>query len=482
MIPLLLAGIASLSLSLIATPLIRALFNRLNLVDEPDKARKVHTHPVPRGGGLALAISYACSLALLYVFFPTGYPARMLMPMLAAAGIVFLIGLMDDIAGLSPWTKLIGQFLAAMLVSTLGVRIAFLGGVHLHPWLGIALTVLWLLACTNAINLIDGLDGLAAGVAFFACCSILAGALMSGNWGLAMVVVPLAGCLIGFWGYNFFPASIFLGDSGSLLIGFLLGTFSISWSGQLAGFPGMLAPTIALAVPLVDLVLTVGRRYVRRQAIFGADRKHIHHRLLDGGLAPKSAAMRLYAMCGISAVLSIALGLPYRYAGGVVLAVACLIAWIGIRELHYDEFDVAVRTISSGFFRLILQEQICMLDFETKLHAAQSMEERRLIIENMCGRLGFQLLELRLGEMYFVKPPGAMPMGGAWSVHITLPRSDYLLIDRMASRDQGVMLVQFVDVLRRDAFQKQLVLETPRRMSCARQLQDQLQNDPELTA
>ena len=242
----------------------------------------------------------------------------------------------------------------------------------------------------------------------------------------------------------------------------------------------MLAPTIALAVPLADLVLTVGRRYVRRQAIFGADRRHIHHRLLDSGLTPKAAAMTLYAMCGISAVLSIALGLPYRYAGGIVLAAACLIAWIGIRELHYDEFDVAVRTISSGFFRLILQEKICMLDFETKLHAAQSMEERRLIIENMCGRLGFQLLELRLGEIYFVKPPRAMLTGGAWN--ITLPGADYLLIDRMASPDQGLLLVQFVDVLRRDALHNQLVLETPSRMSCARQLQDQLQNDPELTA
>jgi UDP-GlcNAc:undecaprenyl-phosphate GlcNAc-1-phosphate transferase len=305
---------------------------------------------------------------------------------------------------------------------------------------------------------------------------------MSGNWGLAIAVVPLTGCLIGFWAYNFFPASIFLGDSGSLLIGFLLGTFSILWSGQLPGFPGMLAPTIALAVPLVDLVLTVVRRYVRRQAIFGADRRHIHHRLLDGGLAPKSAAITLYAMCGISTVLSIALGLPYRYAGGIVLAIACSIAWIGIRQLHYDEFDVVARTISSGFFRLILQEQICMLDFETKLQGAQSMEERRLIIEDMCGRLGFQLLELSLGEIYFVKPPGAKMTGGAWSVHITLPGSDYLLIDRMVSRDQGLMLVQFVDVLRRGEFQRQLVLETPSPMSCARQLQDQLQNDPELTA
>jgi UDP-GlcNAc:undecaprenyl-phosphate GlcNAc-1-phosphate transferase len=144
-------------------------------------------------------------------------------------------------------------------------------------------TVLWLLACANAFNLIDGLDGLASGVGLFATLTTLCAALMHGDMELALATAPLAGALIGFLRYNFNPASIFLGDCGSLSIGFLLGCYAVMWSQKSATLLGMAAPAIVLAAPLVDTALSIARRFIQHKPIFGADRGHLHHRLLDRG-------------------------------------------------------------------------------------------------------------------------------------------------------------------------------------------------------
>ena len=160
----------------------------------------------------------------------------------------------------------------------------------ISPWLSLPLTLLWLVGCANAFNLIDGIDGLATGAGLFATVTILIGALLSNNVPLALATVPLAGALLGFLRYNFNPASIFLGDSGSLTIGFLLGCYGVLWSQKGATMLGMTAPLMALAVPLLDTGLAVARRFLRHQPIMSGDAAHIHHRLLARGLTPKDCA------------------------------------------------------------------------------------------------------------------------------------------------------------------------------------------------
>ena len=157
-------------------------------------------------------------------------------------------------------------------------------------WWTLPLTLLWLVACMNAFNLIDGVDGLASGLGLFATVTTFVAALLQKNVPLALATIPLAGALLGFLRYNFNPASIFLGDSGSLLIGFLLGCFGVIWSQKSATFLGMTAPLMTLAIPLLDVCLSVVRRYMRHEPLFKADRGHIHHRLLDRGFTPRRVA------------------------------------------------------------------------------------------------------------------------------------------------------------------------------------------------
>src|SRR5579884_3972020 len=228
MYSLLFLALTSFVTSLLLTPLVRNWFRRLGIVDRPDHKRKLHKEPIPRVGGIVIACTYVLAYAALLLLglqggaiVENGLPV--FLKLAPAAAIIFLTGLLDDLHGLKPWQKLAGQLAAALAATAAGVRIAGLDGHAFSPWIAIPVTVFWLLACTNAFNLIDGVDGLAAGVGLFATITMLLAALLQSNVPLALATVPLAGALLGFLRYNFNPATIFLGDSGSLLIGFLLG-------------------------------------------------------------------------------------------------------------------------------------------------------------------------------------------------------------------------------------------------------------------
>ena len=298
MYALLALGTLALVLCLILTPICRAVALRLNVVDQPDNFRKVHTRPIPRIGGIPIAISYVFSLALVLRFAPQGASLvvqhrDLLWSLFPAVGMIFLIGLTDDLLGMKASHKLALQLVAAIWAVSMGARIPMLEG---HPeinWLIFPLSVLWLVGCTNAFNLIDGMDGLASGVGLFATLTTLLAAVLQNNWGLALATVPLAGCLLAFLRYNFNPASIFLGDSGSLTIGFLLGCFGVIWSQKSATLLGMLAPMMAFALPLFEVLLSIMRRFLRNKPIFQPDRGHIHHLLLGRGLHPRVVAMIL---------------------------------------------------------------------------------------------------------------------------------------------------------------------------------------------
>lgn len=287
-------AIISVVLALIVTPLIARVMKAIGLVDRADSIRKIHRGAVPRGGGIAVAISYIATLVLCGRTMPAAWS------ILPAAGLIFAIGILDDLLDLNPWQKLTGQTVAAGLACATGL----LNSTGASWWM-IPVAMMWLLVCCNGFNLIDGMDGLAAGAGIFAALAIAVSATLTGNSDLAAAALPLAGALAGFLCFNFSPAKIFLGDSGSLVVGFLLGCFGILGLERPVTPVGLCVPLMALALPLADVALAIARRVLSGNSVFVADRGHVHHRLLERVRSPRKAALLLYGFCGFAAVASV---------------------------------------------------------------------------------------------------------------------------------------------------------------------------------
>jgi UDP-GlcNAc:undecaprenyl-phosphate GlcNAc-1-phosphate transferase len=406
MYSLALLALSSFLLALLLTPLCRNLFRRWGLVDHPDGGRHSHAQPTPRVGGIPIVAGYLGAFVILLLsplaagsIVVHGLPlAWRVFP---AAALVFAIGLLDDLRGLKPWQKFAGQAVAAYVAFLGGVQVTAVAGLAVPPWLSLPLTLLWLVGCSNAFNLIDGVDGLAVGAGLFATITILLGALLTNNVALALATVPLVGALLGFLRYNFNPASIFLGDSGSLTIGFLLGCFGVLWAQKSATMLGMTAPLMALAVPLLDTGVSIARRFLRKQPIFTADAGHIHHRLLARGLTPRMVALLLYGACGLAAGLSLLSSVAQDQYRGLIIIVFCTAAWIGVQHLGYVEFGAAGRMFAEGAFRRHLNDQIALRAFEDAMAAAATPEDRWSAICEACRKFGFTRAELRLNGRRF---------------------------------------------------------------------------------
>src|SRR5580658_2451520 len=401
-------GLISAVLALILTPVVRDRIGKFGFLDHPDGIRKKHVNAVPRVGGIGIAVAYAATFAIALAL-PFSYTHILhkalpsILQLTLVGSVVLVTGVLDDRFCLTAWQKLMGIGGASVLAYFAGIRVD-IPILHSHPaWpgFGFALTVIWLIGCSNAFNLIDGMDGLAAGVGLMATVTMLIAALTQGNLPLAMATMPLAGCLLGFLPYNFNKASVFLGDSGSLLIGFLLGCYGALWSEKSVTLVALTAPLLALSIPLLEVVLSILRRYLRNRPIFQADRGHIHHRLLDLGLSPKNAVLTIYGVCAVVAILSLlASALHNQFSGLIVILFAGAI-WIGIRQLDYTEFASAGRMFLGGKFRQIIDVETRMADFETSLSKAANIEE--CWAEIRAGSQGFGFHEVRMnlcGRVY----------------------------------------------------------------------------------
>jgi UDP-GlcNAc:undecaprenyl-phosphate GlcNAc-1-phosphate transferase len=261
--------------------------------------------------------------------------------------------------------------------------------------------------------------------------------------------VPLVGCLLGFLRYNFSPASVFLGDCGSLTIGFLLGCYGVLWSQKSATVLGMTAPLIALAIPLIDTSLAIIRRFLRRQPIFGADRGHIHHRLLDLGHSPRSVALLLCGLCAIASGFSLCMAnnqleLPVVILFGVAV-------WFGIQRLGYVEFNTAGKMLVSGSFRKALGSQILLQNFESKLIAANTPDACWHVLKTSCDDFGLCQLEMQLASrQYRTQSSIPFPPAETWRVEIPLSNEDYVLMTYQFNVNNGHNAVSSVaDILRR---------------------------------
>jgi len=453
MFSLLTLGCASFLLAFLLTPLVRNLSRRLGVVDEPDRHRKLHTVAIPRVGGIPLAIAYVAAFAVVLLLALKGGLILMrglpfAMRLLPAAAVVFATGLLDDLIGLRPWQKLIGQFIAGGMAIWGGVLIQRFDGIVFSPAWGIPITLVWLIGCTNAFNLIDGVDGLAAGIGLFATVTTLIAALMQGNMELAYATAPLAGALLGFLRYNFNPASIFLGDSGSLSIGFLLGCFGVIWSQKSATLLGMTAPLMALSIPLLDTGIAIARRYLRRKPIFEADNAHIHHRLLARGFTPRRVALLLYGVCGLAAAFSLLQSVVNQRYAGLVIVIFCAAAWLGIQHLGYVEFGMAGRLVLRGEFRRVLAAQLVMRKLEQELGAADTPEECWKAVWGAARELGFTSVYASFaGTIYSAQrdnPDGAP----SCTIRIPLTETDYFSltrpVDSLADSSSWASLIDIV--------------------------------------
>lgn len=359
-------------IAFVLCPIFRDIFRSYNIVDRPG-LRKVHAYPIPRIGGIPLAISYAIVL-LSFPAYIGSYesPAWKFLP---AAAMIFLTGLVDDVFHLGPIYKLLGEVIAAFIAFWSGLRIEKIGYSSVPVWIGLPVTILWLLVSTNAFNLIDGLDGLCAGLAFIATLTFFAVALMQGNVTLEYATLPFAGALLGFLCYNLNPATMFLGDSGALLIGFLLGCYGITAMQELPTLPGLVVPLLVLSVPLTDVLLSIVRRFLKGRPIFEADRGHLHHRLLDQGLSPRRAVFVLYLVAAIGAAFAILINVHSTVLKIVCIIASCLSAWVGIQRLRYAEFEVTGKLLFAGEFRKAVQLRVRLEDLASELRRCKTEDE-----------------------------------------------------------------------------------------------------------
>lgn len=318
----LLLALTSLILTLAATPVVGRVATRLGWVDAPG-SRKVHAQSVPRLGGLAVCLGAGGGLVLMAGVRPTTLDAEhwlAIRPLLMAGAVIFVAGLLDDVRGLGVTAKLLVEFLAAGIVMSSGLlieRFTLLGVTWPLGWLAWPVTAAWLVGLTNAFNLIDGLDGLAAGIVVLAGSACGAILVARGHAAEAMLLAAVVGAAVGFLRYNFAPASIFLGDSGSLVFGFLLAATAVTgWQkGATALAAGV--PLLIFALPIADSGLALVRRGLARPArgrsvtailrqIAEPDREHIHHRMLALGWSVRRTVLVLYAVTLVLSLLALA--------------------------------------------------------------------------------------------------------------------------------------------------------------------------------
>ncbi|HET9526257.1 MAG TPA: MraY family glycosyltransferase [Pyrinomonadaceae bacterium] len=335
--------------SLVTTPLIRRLCERLKLLDVPIDGRRIHRTAIPRLGGVALYLSCLSALSLLPLVDNlltetlSGFTDEFLMLAIPAT-LVLLVGIYDDLRGTNAVVKFAALGFISSLFYAMGGRIDALsiplfGPVQLPGLLSFVITVVWLVGITNAFNLIDGMDGLASGAALFSSLVILGVSVSQERTLMIVVSLVLCGALAGFLRYNFNPASIFLGDSGALFIGFVLAALSVLGTQKATTAVAIVVPILAFGFPVVDTTMTMARRLVSRKPVFQGDNEHIHHMLLARGWSQRRAVLVLYGVCALFGLVALIFPATGSKLTGFMLFVISVAVIIAVGHLRYHEVD-----------------------------------------------------------------------------------------------------------------------------------------------
>lgn len=320
-------------ISLILTPIIKKFAFYIKAIDIPKDERRIHKKPIPLLGGIAIYIAFIITMLL-----KQGSLANDEIGIMIGATIIVIGGLIDDLKDISPLKKLLFQVVAAAVLISFKIEIAVITNpfpshdtfVNLG-WLSIPITIIWVVGITNAINLIDGVDGLAAGVAFISSVTIFIIAILNGRGEAAVLTVILSGAILGFLPYNFNPASIFMGDTGAQLLGFLLAAISLKGAIKSATAFAIAVPILAFGLPIYDTLFAMIRRKLNGKPIMQADRGHLHHRLLDMGLTQKQVVLIMYltsAVLGGISIIAMQISTTRAYfLLTIVILIIVIMAW-----------------------------------------------------------------------------------------------------------------------------------------------------------
>ncbi|MBQ6013839.1 MAG: undecaprenyl/decaprenyl-phosphate alpha-N-acetylglucosaminyl 1-phosphate transferase [Firmicutes bacterium] len=332
----------AVAVTALATPLCILIAPKIGAMDIPKDKRRVHKKPIPRFGGFAIY------LGMLTGFFRLGNMSEQMLGIIGAATLIMIIGIVDDIKGVPAKIKLVGQIICAVLLwfSTLrfsGMANFFSFGpdyIVFPVWLSMAVTVFWIVAIINTINLIDGLDGLAAGVVLIACLSIAYIADYTDRPDTCIIILAVAGACAGFLFYNFNPARIFMGDSGSMLLGLLLASVSLVGDTPTKSVTLFSAtvPVMLLILPIFDTSFAIVRRTVKHRPIFEADKGHLHHRIMAMGFGQRRTVLVLYSISGIMAVAGILWTMRMKGQALVLALIAGVLIFIFL-GIGIDEND-----------------------------------------------------------------------------------------------------------------------------------------------
>lgn len=325
----LIAFISAVIISFIMTPLARRLAIRVGALDVPKEARKIHNKPMPYFGGLAI---YVAIISCMFVYMPHNSTNYYIM---AGATILVFAGVIDDMYGMPAKIKLLIQILAALIAIRGGVQIHFItnplsesGMSYLFNWLSFVITLFWIVGITNTINLIDGLDGLASGVASIAATTLLFTAANLGHDFIVMQCAIIAGASLGFLPFNFNPAKIFMGDTGSLLLGYMLAVTSVSGMVKSVAAVALAVPVFALGLPIFDTAFAIIRRYINRKPIMEADKDHLHHKLMKFGLNQRQTVLIMYFISMLLGIVAVIIADTDPFIGIIVATIVVIVAFL----------------------------------------------------------------------------------------------------------------------------------------------------------
>ena len=333
------ALVVALVVALVSTPVVKNLAIRVKAVDVPKDGRRIHDHPIPRMGGLAIFLGFLLSVLLFLELTPQ------MRGMLLGAVIIVVLGIFDDIYSLPAMFKFVVQIVAALVAVLSGNVIEAVSNPNVFSsdlywelgWLSIPVTVIWIVAITNAVNLIDGLDGLACGVSTISSMTLLVIAMSVGEVPIALMVAALCGGCLGFLPYNLNPAKIFMGDTGSTFLGFVLAVISVQGLFKLYTIISFVVPFLMLGLPIFDTCFAFIRRIAHGQSPMHADRSHIHHRLIDMGLNQKQAVATLYVISAILGLSAVVLTTSGEGRAMLLFLVLCIVAVVAARVVFPKE-------------------------------------------------------------------------------------------------------------------------------------------------
>jgi UDP-GlcNAc:undecaprenyl-phosphate GlcNAc-1-phosphate transferase len=441
MTPLILLAVGAAYLICVALmPLVQRAAVHRKLLDLPDDARHRHRRPIPRLGGVAVFVSVLVVIAAGAALDDRAH-LLVLLPFIASiaigATILFVTGLVDDIVGVRPLVKLIAQSAAAGIAFYAGFRLDVVMLTPDHQLslgiLGLPVTVLWIVGLSNAFNLVDGADGLAGGVAVVALLSTAVSAAIVHDPTVLWCSLALLGAMLGFMRFNWPPARIFLGDSGSLVVGFLLAVLTVKGAARRDGSVYLIAPIFALSYPLLDTGISMMRRWLRGEPLSRADGRHIHHQLEKLGVGPRQSVLLICGLSGVIATLGLsATFAPPEFTFAITTAGAAMLVLIfmyGLRWLGYQEFLVAGASLNAAARRgrSLVREKILASDVAALVRQAPTFEEVTRILDESATQFHFVHVALqgRSDASRFEEPEAVLVHPApTWKVEYPVSRID----------------------------------------------------------